>query len=108
MKIRELLSDGAWHRRDEVIVKAGVFIQPGIAIRTRERSRKRLVARREQQGKQPVGERPRSHEYQIAIGRKHIVVDILNTLAGLEHKVDNDGIRWVRDTRPAPKEPHHQ
>ena len=105
--IRQILADGSWHTRDELIAKAGVLIPPGRAMRARDKDLKRLQDKSRAAGKLPGGKPVRSHDYQIAVGRKRIIVDTINSLVGIEHKIEN-GIRWVRSARPTTKESHHQ
>lgn len=99
-RLREILSDGKWHSRDELIAKCGPLVQAGQAMRRREKSRKNQ--------RKEVRDRPQirrdgeySDEYYIAIGRRNIIVDSFSSLKGLEFR-DEDGKRgkrWIRDNQ---------
>lgn len=103
--ILEILSDGQWHTRDELIAKAGVKIPPGRAVRKAEGERSRQRARPTKSGK--TLRRPEfSDDHTIAVGRKLLVGQTLSNLSGLEHKIEH-GTRWVRRPGAEPKEPHH-
>lgn len=109
MAIRALLADGQWRLRDEVVAKAGLTIPPGRAMRQREKDAERLRRRPGVSGGPGGSGRrvERSDDFYVAVGRRAIISATLHQLAGMENKQGDDGKRWVRLTRPSPKESHH-
>lgn len=75
-RIDELLADGAWHEREEVIAAAAKAVPPGVAFRKGETHRIRQLGRRGQPGAdRHVGTRERS----VATGARTLVRDLVNS-----------------------------
>lgn len=95
-RMRQILSDGRWHTREELIVECGPLIEPGRAMRQRERAR--VTQRKSIDYRPQIERRVYSDEYYIAIGRRSLIVESFSALKGLEFR-DMHGRRWIRDKK---------
>lgn len=82
LRLREILADGQWHSREELVVAAGPFVPPGRAIRIREsaatHSNSSNVGDQRDPERRGTGPRPeRSIEFKLAVGRRRVIVDTL-------------------------------
>lgn len=94
----ELLSDGEWHDREKILFEISKRIPPGVAMRHAE-----LV--RQTSGKTPAPPervKKRSTEFLIASGKRSLARSALRG-SRIEHRRDDDGKVWVRDTQAPPK-----
>ena len=105
----ELMADGHWHRRDDLVLEMGKIIPTGTALRDTEQRRVRRQEYRRSLGK-PVMEREtriiqRSVEYRAAAGRRRLCVAVLSNRR-FDKLIDANGVIWHRDRHlPLPAEP---
>lgn len=101
LRLLDVLGDGQWHSRDELVGKAGQLIPPGRAMRMREAERARIAAAAPPP-KDPTKKRPkpreRSEDYYLAVGRRRIIVDVLqgHLKTGRMVREDRDGVPYYK------------
>ena len=100
----ELMADGRWHRRDDLVLEMGKLIPTGMALRDTEDRRVRRRAYRQSLGK-PVNDNSqdrlvqRSVEFRAAAGRRRLCVAVLANHRRFAKLIDQDGVIWHRDPR---------
>lgn len=105
IKARELLADGQWHAREDLIAQLMVLVPPGVAYRKIEDRRRRR--QQKWSGRSTDRTKPRDASDVIHSGQRKIAVDTL-TAAKLRGKVEvRDGphdlmIRLAPQAPPPP------
>lgn len=88
----EVLQDGSWHQMEDVVTEMAKVIPPGRAMRHAEDRRKASGMNPQKPAERRV---PRSTEFLVQVGARHIAKDGLKHSKRLEFKDDHNG-RWVR------------
>lgn len=101
----ELLSDGEWHDREEIMREMGKVIPPGIAIRFQEQVRAGRRTQRLKNNLPVVSESPerivpRENNTLITMGRRGLALKALHAARRVETKRLENGKAVVR-LRPA-------
>lgn len=101
VRLREVLADGRWHSRNELVTLAGPFVPPERAIRVREGAASHSNSK--QRGAlHGSGPRPqRSYEFRLAVGRRRLVVDALGSMGSQLERTTIDGVVHYRATSPS-------